>query len=192
MTETEAVVADEIVGAARSHFLRYGYSRVSTEEIARSVGRSKKTLYKFFETKEALLGAVFARADAEARREVEVLLAEQAGDALTRLRRVLAAVAVHFASAHRVLIADLHASCPALAEQVRRERRQAAVQLLHPVLADAAAAGLVRAGIRPAQVIGVFLACVEGLAAPEGSAERPAEPDFPALAGLLTDGLRAR
>ena len=54
----DSAVRQEIVDTAKAYFLKYGYSRVSTAEIADEAGRSKKTLYKHFPTKEALLAAV--------------------------------------------------------------------------------------------------------------------------------------
>ena len=47
----------DILEKARRLFLLNGFSKVTTGDIAGSIGVSKKTLYKYFETKEALLEA---------------------------------------------------------------------------------------------------------------------------------------
>lgn len=194
MIETDQAVIAQIVDAARKYFLRFGYSRVSTEEIARSIGRSKKTLYKHFETKEALLHAVLARVDSEAQREITELLAERGGDRLCRLRGILTAVAVHMASTHQVLMADLRACSPELGQQAWRERRQALAMLLTPVLAEAAGEQVIRADLPADKVLAIFFSCVEGMVSPLDVAENAQAPGelFGTLVGLMVDGLRAR
>ena len=194
MTDVDSTVVAQIVEAARKYFLRFGYSRVSTEEIARSIGRSKKTLYKHFETKEALLHAVLARVDGEAERDITGLLAERGGDRHARLRGILTAVAVHMASTHQVLLADLRACSPELGQQAWRERRQALILLLTPVLREAAEEKVVRADLATDQVLEIFFCCVEGMASPLEVAQNAQSPGelFGTLVSLMVDGLRAR
>lgn len=194
MTDADNAVVAQIVEAARKYFLRFGYSRVSTEEIARSIGRSKKTLYKHFETKEALLHAVLVRVDGEAEREIAGLLAERGGDRLARLRGILTAIAMHLAGTHRVLLADLRACAPELGLQAWRERRQALARLLLPVLREAAAEGVLRADPDPERALPIFFSCVEGLAMPLEATVDEAVPDgrYGTLVELMVDGLRAR
>ncbi|MCS6969410.1 MAG: TetR/AcrR family transcriptional regulator [Planctomycetota bacterium] len=194
MIDSETAVAEQIVDAARSYFLRFGYSRVSTEEIARSIGRSKKTLYKHFETKEALLHAVLARVDSEAQRTITALLAERGGDRLARLKRILVAVAVHIASTHQVLLADLRATAPDLAQQAWRERRRALCELLLPVMHEAAQHGAMRGDLDCEQVLHIFFTCVEGMASPLDVAHHAQAPGdlFATLVELLVEGLRRR
>lgn len=194
MAETDNAVASQIIAAARTHFLSFGYSRVSTEEIARSIGRSKKTLYKHFETKEALLRAVLARVDSEAQVEIADLLAERGGDRLARLRGILTAVAVHLASTNQVLLADLRVSSPVLGQQAWRERRQALGALLTPVLREAADEGVIRADLSTDKVLAIFCSSVEGMVSPLEVAQNAQAPAglFGTLVSLLVDGLRAR
>src|SRR5882672_7049520 len=49
-----------LLDAAESVFVELGYSSASMDDIARRAGMSKKTLYRLFETKEALFAAVIA------------------------------------------------------------------------------------------------------------------------------------
>jgi AcrR family transcriptional regulator len=194
MIDSENAVVSQIVEAARSHFLRFGYSRVSTEDIARSIGRSKKTLYKHFTTKEVLLRAVFARVDGEAQREIAVLVAEGGGDRLARLRGILTAVAVHLASVHQVLLADLLVSSPEFGRQAWRERRQAFAAMLQPVLREAAEEGVIRPDLPVDTVLTLFCSCVEGMLSPMARAQNAQVEDgrFCTLVSLMVDGIRAR
>lgn len=51
-----------VLDAAEELFFRYGYTRVTTEEIARFVGMSKKTLYSLFPSKKSIVIAALLRA----------------------------------------------------------------------------------------------------------------------------------
>ena len=45
----------QIVDAARKLFYKFGFKKVSMDEIAREAGVTKKTIYRYFDSKEALL-----------------------------------------------------------------------------------------------------------------------------------------
>src|SRR4051812_19708027 len=49
-----------LLDAAEHVFVEQGYTQTSMDDIARRAGMSKKTLYRIFDTKEALFGAVIA------------------------------------------------------------------------------------------------------------------------------------
>jgi AcrR family transcriptional regulator len=51
---------DQLLGAALKVFARDGFSGASMEAVAAAAGTSKPTLYKYFESKEALFAAVMA------------------------------------------------------------------------------------------------------------------------------------
>lgn len=192
MSAAEALVA-QIVEAASRHFLHSGYSRVSVEDIARSIGRSKKTLYRYFATKQALLHAVLEQVYAETGRGLAAQLGEAGGreaDRLARLRRLLGVVAERLRATHQVLFADLHAAEPALGEQAWREHRRVLGRILRQLLDEAVAEGSVRADLPVEQVLELFFACVEGLPAPV--AGTPESGQSTLLISLLVDGLRRR
>jgi AcrR family transcriptional regulator len=54
-----------IESKAQEMFYRYGYSRVTMEEIASTLGISKKTLYKHFSNKEHLLKEIVHKTKCE-------------------------------------------------------------------------------------------------------------------------------
>ena len=191
-------VRQEIVDAARGYFVRFGYSRVSTDEIVKSINRSKKTLYKHFETKEALLQAVLARINAEIETKLVALFAEDAtGDAesyIERLRDVLSQAAIHVASTSGILFTDLKTKSQELWEQSHGERQQALVGLLQRFVDQGIKAGYLRNDLDAGQVLTVFLASVESLATPVDVAANASQPTelFTTLVTLTIDGMRRR
>lgn len=67
---------DRILDLAERLFFRFGYQRVTTEEIAREAGVSKRTLYEMFPSKTDIVAQSFERAE----RDVDAFLAETAFD----------------------------------------------------------------------------------------------------------------
>jgi AcrR family transcriptional regulator len=60
----------QILNAAADRFQARGYRATTLDEIARGVGMSKATLYRYFRSKEALLAAIFHRTMALFEREL--------------------------------------------------------------------------------------------------------------------------
>ncbi len=67
-----------ILESAERQFARFGYSRVTMEDIAAEAGFRKASLYYYFPTKEELFQAVLDRKYEEFRRQVELLLSNGA------------------------------------------------------------------------------------------------------------------
>ena len=114
-----------LLDAAESVFVELGYSSASMDDIARRAGMSKKTLYRLFETKEALFAAVIAarRATLEATTESgdcpDVQTAEKV------LRRFLGGIARFIlaprqAALYRLVIAESQRA-PEIAHAFHRE-----------------------------------------------------------------------
>lgn len=182
---TEDPVRAELVAAAQNYFLRFGFSRVSTDEIVRSLGRSKKTLYRHFDTKEALLYAVLARLDAALEGEVLAILARPS-EPVQRLEQVLTAVAAQVARTAEVLTADLRAKAPELCQQVYTERRTALAELMARIVKEGSVAGALRGDLDPTAAMLMFLRAAEALAGGAGAES------VSMLVRLTVDGLRSR
>ena len=77
---------DDVLGAATAQYL--AGQRLDLTELAKSLGMSRATIYRWFGSRESLLGEVVAR-------QLERLVARrQAGDAAPRARRARAAAGV--------------------------------------------------------------------------------------------------
>jgi TetR/AcrR family transcriptional regulator, cholesterol catabolism regulator len=65
---------EKILEAARDQFSRYGVRSVTMEDLARSVGISKKTIYQEFEDKKDLVNEVFGKILNEDRQKMVAIL----------------------------------------------------------------------------------------------------------------------
>jgi TetR/AcrR family fatty acid metabolism transcriptional regulator len=74
----------QILEAAISVFSRLGFHRARMEDVARESGMAKGTLYLYFQSKDALIGALLERIFGRGRRDLEASLAGE-GRASERL-----------------------------------------------------------------------------------------------------------
>ena len=81
---------DRILDAAAELLLRYGYSRVTIDDVAARANVGKGTVYLHWRTREELFGAVLGRELAQALDEVaEAVLADRGSWQLHRVTRAL-------------------------------------------------------------------------------------------------------
>lgn len=53
-------IREKILNAARLRMIKFGYRKVTMDEIARDLKMSKNTIYKYFASKEKIAGALFS------------------------------------------------------------------------------------------------------------------------------------
>jgi TetR/AcrR family transcriptional regulator len=66
-----------ILNAAQTRFARYGFSKVTMDEIAEDVGMAKASLYYYYPTKEDLFRSVIEREQAEFLRQMTAILQQK-------------------------------------------------------------------------------------------------------------------
>jgi len=66
-----------ILNAAQSRFARYGFSKVTMDEIAEDVGMAKASLYYYYPTKEDLFRSVMEREKGEFLRQMTAILQQE-------------------------------------------------------------------------------------------------------------------
>lgn len=84
-SERDAARRREILEAAQTCFLRFGYSKTSLDDIAREAGLSRPLLYRKYRNKEAIFGALY---DHVFRRQLELAAAAVAGRGSKRAKLV--------------------------------------------------------------------------------------------------------
>jgi AcrR family transcriptional regulator len=109
-------MVDALVEATARILVREGFDKASTNRIAEVAGVSVGSLYQYYPSKEALVGAVIDRHNRELMQVVRVALAEVASQPIETAVRRLVAVAIE---AHRI-DPKLHR---VLAEQIPRTGR---------------------------------------------------------------------
>lgn len=123
---------DEIALKFTALAFRYGYRRTTVVDVARALHISKKTVYDFFASKDALLDYALELSAAEQRRRVESSITET-----TALGRILQVVTVALADVRRFVESSPHAEMlppPEINDQVN-------ARVFLPMVRDLIAAG---------------------------------------------------
>jgi TetR/AcrR family transcriptional regulator, cholesterol catabolism regulator len=119
--KTKRKMKQRIQLKARELFMRYGFRSVTMDEIAGQVGISKKTLYQFFEDKDALVEAVMQGEMAYMQRECTRQIAE-AENAVDEMFRDMDSMEVVIDSLNPQIIYDLEKFYPKTFEKFRKHK----------------------------------------------------------------------
>jgi AcrR family transcriptional regulator len=179
-----------IVIAARDLFLDHGYSKVTTSEIAQSIGISKKTLYKEFENKEEILRAVVIPKLRRAALEVDAVLANESVPFLEKLKMIMTTIGHQQKRVSPVLLKDIYIHAPEIWKEIdehRKRRFKRAEALFH----EGSAKGIFRADIRPEIIVRLYTSSVESLMSPTVLGELPctSQEVFQAIMTILLEGV---
>lgn len=112
-----------IIAAARGLFLRRGFLRVTSDDIAAEIGISKATLYKVFSSKEEILRAVVRGIMNEVLSGVEGLIRDASLGFTEKMVALFSFLGTQLAQFEPVLIRDLQRSVPDIWEEVDDFRR---------------------------------------------------------------------
>ena len=161
----EESVRDRILRAAMEAFLENGYTEASTLEIATRAKVSKRELYAFFGSKQAMLAACIADRSRRMRLRAElpeVRDREMLAEMLARFGAILLLEICHPAviGVFRLAIAEAGRS-PEVAHTLDALGRETSRAALRSVLVQAQSAGLLQ-GVDPDQMVEQFFALLWG------------------------------
>ena len=116
--EKEIDVRKRIVSTAQKLFFQFGFSRVTVDEIALKLGISKKTIYKYFESKNDIVNAVTQETLHEMEGGCQKILRQEDIDFVDKLREMMKQVAVQYSTLGKPLLEDLEKNAPHIWKQI--------------------------------------------------------------------------
>lgn len=145
--------ADRILDTAKDLLLRWGYRRVTIDEVAARAGVGKGTVYLHWRTRDQIFLAVAAREAGEMTDAVSVAMAADPHEiALHRYMRRFFVEAMERPVLRAVFTRDADTLGKLLAVPAHRTLEHAKLLASHEYLGVLADAGLLRAGLRPADL----------------------------------------
>jgi AcrR family transcriptional regulator len=155
-----------IIAYASQQFFTYGYSRISTSELAESLGMSKATLYKFFPSKEALLEAVIDTFFLQIRQEITAIDKQDIAGS-QKLEQFLRSIVQRLATIKTFALQDIQRMLPAAYERFEEQRRQTMQEMLVHFFEERVAEGIFRSDLDQALVVQIMVAGMQSLTNPE-------------------------
>lgn len=186
-------VYSRILDAAEDLFFRYGYQRVTTEQIARESGCSKRTLYELFPTKDNIVLQIFLRADEELRHIVSSIVIAQSEDVRPAIKNFIAGFVKSCGRFSAVLLHDLELGEPSLARDINAWRKRSSTEHLRTYLTKGVELGALRSGLDVDATVAVLTMAVDYLLHPEARTSSPLPlPPPEIVCSVLLDGIESR
>jgi AcrR family transcriptional regulator len=181
----------QIVDRSRTLFLTRGVSSLTMDEIATLQGISKKTLYRFFPNK----GALIATAIEDRMLQVVSIATSVAKDPgrpfLDKIREILGIVSRQIAELGPTLIQDLYYHEPEIWERIDKFRREHVFSIISRLFEEGIRAGVIRTDIESGLAPLLFINAVSSLMTPSQFVTLPVAPAklFDALTRILFGGI---
>jgi TetR/AcrR family transcriptional regulator, cholesterol catabolism regulator len=189
---------DRITDAAMSRFMDFGFNKVTMDEIASDAGMSKKTVYKFFPSKETLLMSIVHIHLRKVEKAVHEIVASEK-PVEEKLVEIFALVGKTIRKMSRPFMADIQRFAPSLWKEIDSFRRERILIQLLQMFKQAKKEGVFREDVDPELFYMVIMATIQGIMNPEFLSQQSfsAEEAFRGIfrimyEGVLTDEARRK
>ncbi len=154
-----------IASYVREEFFSGRLFRLSVDDIADSLGISKKTFYKHYRSKEALIYRVLDAVMAEIRENITTILNSDL-DFIAKLNQFMIHLGRQVGHFGRLVQSDLRKHAPDLFKRIQAFRRERIHEVMGQLLAQGIKEGHVRPDINPRVFILAYLSAVENIVEP--------------------------
>ncbi len=156
-----------ILAAAREEFYKFGFTRVTVDEIASKLGMSKKTIYKCFTSKDEILKEI-TRATLE---EMAVccrdIVREEGIDFVDKLKKMMTMVAVQYSKLGRPLVDDLQKNAPHIWKEIADFRTQHINNEFGSLISEGIAKGMLRSDVDQRLILMIYGNAIQTIINPE-------------------------
>ena len=189
--ETDADIKNRICAAAREQFYVYGFNKVTVDEIAAKLGMSKKTLYKYFPSKDDLVMEVTRTTIAQMDQCCQGFLHDANTDFVVKLRNMMAFVAMQYAKMGRPLMEDLEKNAPHIWKVIDEHRTHSIMQYFGDLLTEGREQGVFRTDVDRELVLMIYNNAIQNIIRPEVLTQVPytAAQVFDAIIKIIFEGI---
>jgi AcrR family transcriptional regulator len=162
MTE---IVKERILDAARARFFAMGFTKVTLDELADGLGISKKTVYKYFPSKDYLLETVVERTLVAASGRVEQIVSSQI-DYMDKFHQIWSFLGDLLSRFSKQFQNDLRRTRPELWRRMEEFRRENMLPNITHLFQEGARLGMLKKDVHTDVVVLMFVSTVEGIINP--------------------------
>jgi AcrR family transcriptional regulator len=178
-----------IIDAAADRFMDAGLHKVTMDEIASDLRMSKKTVYKFFPSKEVLLKAIVHTMMKRIEGEVQSIISSDKPFEV-KLTMLLTVMGKNMRKISRPFMADVHRFSPGLWKEIETFRQERIFSKLQQMFRQAKKEGVFREDLDPDLFVLVFTTIMQGIMNPQVLSQQSfsAEEAFKGIFGILYEG----
>jgi AcrR family transcriptional regulator len=172
----EDALSRRIIAAGRCRFFAHGFRAITTDDLAAELAISKKTLYAFFPSKEALLEAVvlekFGSVEADAAR----ITGDPSLGCVEKLNELLACLQHHMEEIQPPFVRDMQRGAPEVFALIEQRRAGIIREHFGALFEQSRRAGMIRKDVPTTLLIAVILGAVNAVLNPVKLAELRLQP----------------
>ncbi len=166
-------VRNRIIVSSRELFFRYGFSRVTTDEIAEAAGISKRTLYQYFNSKKELFLEVVEGTLKEFRDRAEALMSGVDRDFLSTVYGLVQLRSQALASIGKPLVEEVRRTFPESWKMVEETRSAFLRSYLRRIIDEGVREGFLLPDLDGGLLERVYSAAISEIVNPESLAGLP-------------------
>lgn len=157
---------ERIINQAQEKFFSHGFSKVTVDEIAADLGMSKKTIYKFFPSKEEILRAVAQMMMERVEREVSKIVSSDKRFE-QKMTELLTFIGSFLGRIGRQLSLDMKKYAPELWKEIEAFRHEHVLTKIQMMFRQAKHEGVLRSDVNTEVLMLMFISSVEGIVTPD-------------------------
>ncbi len=155
-----------IIEEARGQLMKYGYSRMRMDDLAYSLGMSKKTLYQHFAGKEELCEAVTDNICTMHKCVISEIMGEKI-DFISRLRKISAFISTSSMQIGNDIMMDFKRNVPLLWQKIQEFRKESIHTDFRNLMQKGIDEGVFRADINVDLVLAMYYGSINHIISPE-------------------------
>jgi AcrR family transcriptional regulator len=189
--ESDQEIKDRICTAAMEQFYIYGFNKVTVDEIAAKLGMSKKTIYKYFPSKDELVQEVTRMTIAKMDVCCQSFLKDETTDFVVKLKNMMTFVAVQYAKMGRPLMEDLEKNAPHIWKEIDEYRARSIMLYFNNLLKEGVAKGVFRSDVDRELILMIYNNTIQNIIRPEVLSQVPftAAQVFEAIIKIIFEGI---
>lgn len=155
---TDSTIHTQLLAASRKLFLKFGYSKVTMDEVAREMGISKKTIYLYVPSKLKLMEDMMLAMKNEITLGVNKIMSEQHTTTLDKLKQAMIFTGEQLCIISPFVAADLMRNVPALWDLLKKIRYELAYRNIKTLVDAGIEAGTLKKDIS-SELLLMFYTC---------------------------------
>ena len=189
MSDTE--IKSRILEAARKYFFENGFSKTTMEEFAQSMGMSKKTIYKFFPSKEDLIKEITHEKLYNVHQGCIRWQKDKSIDFMQRVRNVTSFISGEMRSLKPQFYIDLQKAMPLLWKEVDEFRTQRVYEDFSAMIREGIEIGVFRRDINIDVLVLMYGNAMQSIINPETLSTLPlnASQAYDAIVDIIFGGV---
>jgi AcrR family transcriptional regulator len=164
LTETEP--KERILDLAQDRFFKMGFNKVTLDELSGDLGISKKTMYKFFPSKEDLVKTIVQMTLRSAQKEVERITVQDK-PFVHRLAEVMMFMGKMTSRLGRPFLQDMQRFAPLIWKEADEFRRTHLLSKVISMIHQAKRENVFRNDVNDEVIVMMLTACIQNIVTPD-------------------------